>query len=327
MIEITYLTRKPLLAQKTEYPRVVAIETTSHCNAKCVFCPNSELGRPKTHMNEGLFLKILRQCQEFVPEWIEPFFHGEPFMDPRIIERIWMIRQALPSTKIKLYTNAFSMAPEKIERMVGLAIDEMIISLNSPDPEKYRAIMGLAHNRTLDNIAYLARAGKRGEIARRITLRMTRSADVSNEDELAFLRICRLYKAAAFICGRFNYKGDIEATLPVPAYPCEHLDRVNILADGKVALCCMDQNGEYSLGDVNDNSILEIYNGEKAGSYRAAMRNGERREIEPCNECNLFWPGLKGLGLGQQIRFGIEFLEYYLRNRPYPIIVGNRLIL
>ena len=28
-------------------PRLVAVETTNHCNAKCVFCPNNALARDK----------------------------------------------------------------------------------------------------------------------------------------------------------------------------------------------------------------------------------------------------------------------------------------
>ena len=32
------------------------------------------------------------------------------------------------------------------------------------------------------------------------------------------------------------------------------------MASGKVALCCMDGEGKHVIGDVNTQSVLEIYN-------------------------------------------------------------------
>ena len=49
----------------TEYPRVVAIETTNYCNAKCVFCPNNTLKRNRRHMSDALFEEIIEGCREF----------------------------------------------------------------------------------------------------------------------------------------------------------------------------------------------------------------------------------------------------------------------
>ncbi|MGC4067700.1 MAG: hypothetical protein QM784_24235 [Polyangiaceae bacterium] len=68
-----------------EYPRLLAIETTNHCNAKCVFCPNNALARDKGPMKDDVFDKIVDDCKQFPLEAVEPFLQGDPFSDPQIL--------------------------------------------------------------------------------------------------------------------------------------------------------------------------------------------------------------------------------------------------
>ena len=71
-----------------EHPRLVAIETTNYCNAKCSFCPNNALRRNRRHMSDALFEKIIESCREFPLRNIEPFLNGEPLVDPKIMQRL-----------------------------------------------------------------------------------------------------------------------------------------------------------------------------------------------------------------------------------------------
>ena len=84
------------------------------------------------------------------------------------------------------------------------------------------------------------------------------------------------------------------------------------LLNGTVTLCCMDQDGEYSWGDVNKQPILEVYRGSVAAKYREKHWSGKRNEIHPCDTCNLFWPGLEGLPLLKRAKFGVQAGLYFL---------------
>ena len=75
---------------------------------------------------------------------------------------------------------------------------------------------------------------------------MVRVLDTSLEEQENFLALCKELDVKPFISGLFNYKGDIQSNLPIPNYPCEHMDRLDILSNGTVTLCCMDQDGEFS---------------------------------------------------------------------------------
>lgn len=299
-----------------EYPRLVCVETTNYCNATCSFCPNKALSHDKMHMSDELFDKIIEDCREFSLEEIEPFMLGEPFSDPKIISRMEKIRSRLPKTRLRLYSNGFAMTPKKIDQLVGLGIDHLFISLNTLDPIKYKDVMGLNLSKTLDNMRYLTDPVRKNKIARKMTFRMTRQNNTTLEDQYHFLTYCKGLGVAPFIVGLFNYKGDIASDLPIPDFPCEHITRLDILSNGKVTLCCQDQDAEYSWGNVNTHSVLGVYRGKVASQYRRLHRKGLRMEVEPCNSCNLFWASLDNMPVLTTAKYAVKSGIYFLKHRP-----------
>jgi len=303
-----------------EYPRLVSVETTSRCNAECPFCPYNVRARDKTHMAQGLFEKIIDDCTEFPLPAIEPFLNGEPFVDPKIMSRLELIRSRLPNAQLRVYSNGYALSPKRIDELCGMGIDHLYISLNTLNPEKYQAIMGFKLDRTLDNVKYLADSSRRNKVARKITLRMTRMDDTTLEEQDDFKRFCDQLGVRCFIVGLFNYKGDVSSSLPIPQYACEHITRLDILSSGKVALCCMDQEGAYSLGDVTNHSVLEVFRGEASRRYQDLHRQGRRAEIEPCGKCNLFWPSTDNMPFWRAIGHAARFWAYFATYRP----IGRR---
>lgn len=305
-----------MLRRRPEYPRLVSVETTNHCNAKCSFCPNNALARDKGAMEQALFEKIIEDCRAFPLEAIEPFLQGDPFVDPQIIARLEHIRRRLPKAKLRLYTNGYGMIPKRIDELVGLGIDHIYVSINTLDPEKYRQVMGIKLERTLRNLEYLTDTSRRDRVARQFTFRMTRLLDTTLAEQDAFLAYAKKHGARPMIVGLFNYKGDIQSNLPVPRYGCEHVNRLDILASGKVTLCCMDHNGEHAWGDVGTDSVLDVYRGKIGRMYRDKHRSGQRREVPPCDTCNNFWPDFGETGPVETLRAGAEAALYFAKHRP-----------
>ena len=300
-----------------EVPRLVAIETTSRCNATCNFCPYPQKETEKGAMDQALFEKIIDDCTRFPLAKIEPLLNGEPFVDPRIIERLEHIRRRLPRTILHLVTNGNAMIPRRADEVAEMGgVDRLIISLNTLDPIVYRNVMGLDLERTLQNISHVLDPKRRRRVARRIYVRMVRRPDSTLEEQDRFLAFCRAHRVRPFILAQHNYKGDIESDLPIPSHPCQMLDRVDILSDGRVALCCSDAEGKYAWGDVRKQSVLEIYRGAVARRYRDAHRRGRRRDLEPCRGCNVVWPDLTGMSAARTLVAAAQFAAYVVRHRP-----------
>jgi len=302
----------------TEYPRLVAIETTNYCNAKCVFCPNNTLKRNRRHMSDALFEEIIEGCREFPLRNIEPFLNGEPLMDPKIMQRLELIKNRLPETKIRLFTNGYSLTPERIRELCKFGLDGLTVSVNTLDPKKYKTmtITGLEIDRLLSNLRYLTDPVWKNKVARKTTFRMTRLPDTSKQEQDNFKDFCKNLKVQCNIKSVFNYKGDKPTVLPVPAYPCEHINRLDILSNGVATLCCMDPEGEYPLGDAKKTSIMSIFNSDASKRYQRYHRSGRRKEIAPCNRCNLPNPGFGHMPFFKSSRVALQVGYYYLRHRP-----------
>jgi len=311
------------VSRDIEFPRLVAIETTNRCNAKCKFCPNSSLARNRRLMSDELFAKIIQDCKAFPLPAIEPFLQGEPFMDPKIIERLAYINEQLPNTALRLYSNGAALTEAKSDQLRSLNVDKLYISLNTINKERYEDIVGLPFERTMQNIRALASRSSKGPVAKKITLRLTLVNETTLEEVEAFKRLCCELNVYPMTVGLFNYKGDIASDLPVPDYPCEHIDRLDIMSNGYTTLCCMDQEGEYGFGSIIDKSVLEVFNNAKARRVRTMHRCGRRDKCEPCDRCNLFWPSFSCLTSLWKMRHMLSFARYYTKYSPNSLKLCN----
>jgi MoaA/NifB/PqqE/SkfB family radical SAM enzyme len=335
-----------------EYPVMVAIETTNKCNATCWFCPITEgskrppsdpqnlvqlgtrkntaveaappedgttfnlMKRPLGHMSDQMFEKIIEDCREFPLRRIEPYLHGEPFMDRKILERIEHINRRLPRTGVHLFTNGSLLTAKTVEALRELDLASMVISLNTAVPEKYNAIMGLDWKKTFANLERVAEANRsKKKVAERFVMRMTAPQETTDEEIARFRTLARTMGARAVIVSLHNYKGDIDSERPVPKFPCYFVNDLDILYDGNTALCCMDHDGDYTWGDVKQHSVLEVFNSPVAKRYRQLMREDRRSELTPCNECNMFWWSLERTGI-RRLQYGGRIAQYLIRHRP-----------
>ena len=55
--------------------------------------------------------------------------------------------------------------------------------------------------------------------------------------------------------------------------------------DGQVSACCSDYNREMIIGDINQNTIFEIFHNDIVEKYRNILRKNEFDKIPHCNRC------------------------------------------
>jgi hypothetical protein len=334
-----------------EYPVMVAIETTNKCNATCWFCPITEgskrppsdpaqliqlgkskgpvpaadpedgttfnlMKRPLGYMTDELFEKIIDDCTQFPLRRIEPYLHGEPFMDRKILDRIDHINRKLPRTEVHIFTNGSLLTKKTVDRLKELRVASLVISLNTPTGDKYNAIMGLDWKKTLANLERVADENRTAKkVADRFVMRMTAPKETTDAEIAQFRSLARRMGARAVIVSLHNYKGDINSERPVPQFPCYFVDDLDILYDGNTALCCMDHDGDYSWGDVKQHSVLEVFNSPVAKRYRQLMREDKRDQLTPCNECNMFWWSLQRTG-ARRLQYAGRIAQYLVKHRP-----------
>ena len=277
------------------YPLEVTIETTGRCNARCVFCPHSQIERKHTDMPDELFALILEQLTMIPREhrfYISPFKVNEMLMDRQIFERIGMINRALPGAMIRVFTNMGAATGKDLEQLCEIEnLNDIDISLNSLDAEEYHALMGLDLERTLGNVMrFLSLARSRGLSMHSRAITISRVAQDAQSDAAfidAFHKTFERFAdmAAPLVIARGEWIDFIPSATPLrQAQPCMRWLDVNLCCTGIAAFCCMDAHAAYPLGDVRESSVLDIYNQPRWRDLR--IQQPHKSEIMPCKYCS-----------------------------------------
>lgn len=275
-----------------EYPKEVHIETTGRCNANCVFCPHSELERKNTDMTKEVFNKIIADLKKIpnnIKFHISPFKVNEFLLDKDIFNKLEIINNELPNAYIRLFSN-FNAATDKTPIQIAKVknLSSIYISLNSLNEKEYKELMNLNLNRTVKNIKTLFEYNKSNKFIDKITLlRVGDETEKDMEFENAANNIFSEYKDQFEILvltrGEWiDYLENNEKKLQ--NNPCLRWFEISITCTGRVAFCCMDGKCKYPIGDINNESVLEIYNSSKYKEYR--LKGCQRKYIVPCNCCS-----------------------------------------
>jgi hypothetical protein len=260
-----------------DQPCEVSLETYAKCNAACTFCPYPTLERIGEKMSDALIDRLIDEMSGWeVPFYFSPFKVNEPLLDKRLF---WVCRQVEDKTKalLRIFTNGSPLTQKRIDEIADLErVAHLWISLNEHRPDEYEALMGIKFDVTakrLDNL-------HEQDFPHPVVLS---TVGFPNED---FRRYCfdRWPKFESTAIQRSEWLGYTDSQVDVvPDTPCGRWFELSIMATGKVALCCMDGEGEFAIGDVNERTMLEVYN---APHWRERRENLlSRHDIHPCNTC------------------------------------------
>jgi radical SAM protein with 4Fe4S-binding SPASM domain len=71
--------------------------------------------------------------------------------------------------------------------------------------------------------------------------------------------------------------------------PCIKMrEEMFFYTDGRAVLCCWDIAGRAVIGNVNEESVLDIWNGAKRLKFAEYLARGEREKIELCSKCDAY---------------------------------------
>jgi molybdenum cofactor biosynthesis enzyme MoaA len=264
------------------YMKYLQIETTTLCNGHCVFCVHPTLKREKTTMDPELFEKIVAQIPG-LPDIGNLYLHGvgEPLLDHRIAsgERFRVARKYY-SGPIVLYTNGSHVSFEWADRMIqeGL-ITGLIISLNATTRAERRAAMGLD-----DFDQVFAIAHKLALIhPDRVDVRGIAATNLM-EDQATYIS---QWGMSGHLFHEMNWGGEHGRPRGTPRiHPCHRTqEHMKVLVDGRVSLCCADGEGTVTLGDLNTQTIKQVWDGPLADKYRKYHLSGRIGELKLCSRC------------------------------------------
>ncbi len=276
-------------------PSVIMIENTNCCNSQCVMCPREKLTRKQGFMDFGLFEKIIREVSTMKRK---PVVHlhgyGEPLLDNLLPERICLAK----SCGIKhtyIVTNASLLSPDMSQRIISAGLDKMKISFYGTDKQSYNATMKrLDFDVTLQNIIDFLRIRKEMKqnnpqlIVQYLPHETNHAATEDFRAQWSSLLDKNLGDSLN-TASLHNYGGgrayNIAGSkiLSTCFYPWTAM---SVHWDGSVVTCCMDYNGEQVVGNLNTQTVSEVWNGAALSSVRKRFGNLDYNGFAACMGCD-----------------------------------------
>jgi radical SAM protein with 4Fe4S-binding SPASM domain len=250
--------------------------------------------RPLGFMKTSLYRKIIDEIADFAAPLrsreIELFHFGESLLHPQLDTMVELA--ANKGLNVALSVNAPQLSQDLADRLIGAGLARLIVSIDGHDEKSYRHVRGPAadYGRAVANIRDLSQLMKN----------MSRPPEVC-------LRIIRLKASEPFLdefqrqwenCG---IKVEIRPFFPwadpkmaalgqvekyPPGMPCPFPWQYLVVQwDGTVVPCCRDYNAVNRIGNVQDQSLREIWNSGRYEAFRRQHRTGDYDTNDFCRQC------------------------------------------
>ena len=213
---------------------------------------------------------------------------GEPMLDRFIVERVKYAREKKPRAIIDLFTNGVYLTPERFQALRAVGISSVQVSLNAVSGWQHEEIMGLKGQFDLvcANIDYAI--ANRGGV--NVEVRAVMSGDdFTRTDGYEFYERWGERGKGGYgaLISEGNWADDNRTMRKFdPNDGCHRaLGQIYVLWDGKVTTCCFDPIGKQVFGDLNTQTLREVYSSPDYTAFREAHSNNQADKYKMCAEC------------------------------------------
>jgi len=280
-------------------PWVINVDPASACNFKCGYCFQSS-GDMKTKgiMQWSTYKRIIKDIGEFDKpiKTLRLYAFGEPLLNPHFAKMVKYAKDKGVCGDIDTTTNASQLTKELICNIIDAGLDRINISIVGMNSEQYKKFSNakVDFDRLVENISYLY------ENRRKCTVFIKINRDlISSEDASKFYKTFKPIADGVALEHVMDCWGTdmsvIQANKKYGVYG-QPLKRVEVCPyifysfcvnfDGVVSSCFLDWNRKLVLGNLNQNTLKEIWEGSEMRHLRFQMLHCQRDEIPVCSKCN-----------------------------------------
>lgn len=247
---------------KTKLFEHIKIQTNNTCTRKCPYCyfGNIKDKYQNNVLSSDVFYKMIDELASINYDGrIGLFEINEPLTDPRIFDFVGYVSKKIPKAWNMLISNGDLLNVENLEKLVVAKLDQLCISVYD--------------QKTMDKLMQI----------KEVRPDLFKIVEVMN-----------------FINGNFidNRGGNIDYkdapnTKDYLHNPCERIHKLlYVRPNGNVVSCFSDFYEVNVLGNVYQDTLQNIWFGEKFTNFRKELDNGRRQISHLCTNCN--YPGKGG---------------------------------
>jgi radical SAM protein with 4Fe4S-binding SPASM domain len=281
------------------FAEIYNLESTNICPMDCKMCPRRNMTRDLGYMKFPLFQKIIDQTKGYTEIlWLDHF--GDPLFNPQLKQMVSYAKSIGIETRIS--TNPTSLSPKKVKELMDTGLDRILLSLDGTNQETYSFLRGKnAHyGKAVDNINRLVELKLQTKKEKPfIEVSMIRMKETEAEIEefknrwnmqginKILIKQFKTWDGSDAEIIKLAEEAQLSETYREPVeYPCVRpWFIITILWDGRVVPCCYDYDGKYIIGDLNSESLEEIWNNERMRKLRWQHINNNFEGNPLCAEC------------------------------------------
>lgn len=265
------------------------IENTSRCNAHCVICPREKMTRPKVAMCYGVFTSVVDQLKELGARAISVFGYGEPLTDSNVCDKILYCTDN--GLETHLTTNGALLDRDTAYNLIYAGLKNIRFSLHGCTPREYSRV-----HRKLDWLQVWSNLYHFKELndgaGHPCTIHITSIPyvhDYITSEQLQDIRdTWEPYADYLEIWKPHNWGGkrkfrEVKRRKNTCGRPFS--GPVQVQADGDVIPCCFLTNAEIVLGNIYDDRLVDILNGNPYEQLRQKHTTGDLAGL-PCDNCD-----------------------------------------
>ena len=297
--------------------RLVQIQTTSVCNARCVFCPYKDswfVSNPG-YMTDAVYTKILNAIKDYNPKFSGkfcPYLMNEPFTDKQLINRVKEAIKVLPNMYLEISSNFVLPSKTTIDKLVDLYSSinyngRIMISHHGITSDEYTQTMKLEYGKAIDNIKYLVESTDKklniyihGAVQTRDNkLKFSTAAEqtkfwqktLGTSTGYTYYPLRIHTRAGNVKHADWQYNRIVRQIDETHPFDCPRLyHNLHVIYTGEVVLCCCDYNREVVVGDLTKININELYDSKLWIKTKNMVRGYEESPADfLCKRCS--WPG------------------------------------
>jgi radical SAM protein with 4Fe4S-binding SPASM domain len=264
----------------------IRIEPTNTCNAKCTFCPRELMERRQGIMNMGFYKRIIDEAVEAGAKKVSLENYGETFLDPHIFERAAYAKSKGMETLT--ITNASLLNEEKNKKILEL-FDVIRISMYGMTKAVYEGIhVHLNFETVRDNTDNLLALRKQMNSQTKIMMYFLLLEENRHELDVWLEKYEPLATTVAVWKPHNWGNGRAYREVSSKKTSCNRPQTgpLQVQWNGEIVPCCFDYDSKIKLGNLNNQSIGEVFNSREYRDLRDAHNAGDYSKFPFCAGCD-----------------------------------------
>ncbi|HUV16230.1 MAG TPA: radical SAM protein [Pelolinea sp.] len=285
------------LELETNYPLQLDFELNASCNLRCPMCPLSaetNVGKGKeTWFKFDDFKRILDQGVQHGLKAIKLNYINEPLIRKDIPRFISYAREA-GIVDIYLSTNGLLLTDEFIKDLIEAGLTRIQVSIDACTADIYDKVRpGGNFSKVVENVEHLARIrDELGSITPLIRVNFVRTERNEHElkcfidfwiDKVDMIGIQEMIKPPV---SSTEIKSKTTHDKRKEGFRCSFpFKQIVINNEGDILPCCTFYGEQLKMGNIRDDTIIDVWNSKKMKTLRKLHKDGKYYENEVCRKC------------------------------------------